>query len=347
MARIIIRTHARGPLGFVRLTAGGADGSVSYAAVRSAIAEQLFEVISDEAYVFLLEDGVPVAPSQEATERAAKEMTDCFLAFSSEPRAPAAGITSPQSLAAGAAGANGGVLGAAPERSPFLPGQPPHSMVNQWIASFASMEPREQQEAISYLQQPSFPTEMGAIGAYQALGRQVASAPPPTVGEKPESSLDRQLLEMFRTQFGASTSSTSSLHPPTSPLERGGFGLPMGKPVADEARRRSDSKYYHGTLSSSLRIMEHNTRTSHGSAPEIDSFSTGLRSLKGHPAAHAASSPIRVGRRISPPTKSPRDRPDVPMAFGSRRPQRPSSAAYLATGNAITIGRSGSVRGIF
>ena len=347
MERIIIRTHARGPLGFVRLAADGADAGVTYAAVRSAIAEQLFEVILDEAYVFLLEDGVPVAPSQEATERAAKGMTECLLAFSSEPRAPAAGITSPQSLAAGAAGANGGVLGAAPERSPFLPGQPPHSMVNQWIASFASMEPREQQEAISYLQQPSFPTEMGAIGAYQALGRQVASAPPPTVGGQPESSLDRQLLEMFRTQFGASTSSTSSLHPPTSPLERGGFGLPMGKPVADEARRRSDSKYYHGTLSSSLRIMEHNTRTSHGSAPEIDSFSTGLRSLKGHPAAHAASSPIRVGRRISPPTKSPRDRPDVPMAFGSRRPQRPSSAAYLATGNAITIGRSGSVRGIF
>ena len=344
MARIIIRTHARGPLGFVRLTAGGADGSVSYAAVRSAIAEQLFEVISDEAYVFLLEDGVPVAPSQEATERAAKEMTDCFLAFSSEPRAPAAGITSPQSLAAGAAGANGGVLGAAPERSPFLPGQPPHSMVNQWIASFASMEPREQQEAISYLQQPSFPTEMGAIGAYQALGKQVASAPPPTVREQPESSLDRQLLEMFRTQFGASTSSTGSLHPPTSPLR--GFDLP-GKPVADEARQRSDSKYYHGTLSSSLRIMEHNMRTSHGSGPEIDPFSTGLRSLKGHPSAHAASSPIRVGRRISPPTTSSRERPDAPMAFGSRRPQRPSSAAHMATGNAITIGRHGSVRGIF
>ena len=345
MERIIIRTHARGPLGFVRLAADGADAGVTYAAVRSAIAEQLFEVILDEAYVFLLEDGVPVAPSQEATERAAKGMTECLLAFSSEPRAPAAGITSPQSLAAGAAGANAGVLGAAPERSPFLPGQPPHSMVNQWIASFASMEPREQQEAISYLQQPSFPTEMGAIGSYQALGKQVASAPPPTVGEQLESSLDRQLLEMFRTQFGASTSSTSSLHPPTSPLGRG-FGSP-GKPVADEARRRSDSKYYHGTLSSSLRIMEHNTRTSHGSAPEIDSFSTGLRSLKGHPTAHAASSPIRVGRRISPPTKSPRDRPDVPMAFGSRRPQRPSSAAHLATGNAITIGRSGSVRGIF
>ena len=120
MERIIIRTHARGPLGFVRLAADGADAGVTYAAVRSAIAEQLFEVILDEAYVFLLEDGVPVAPSQEATERAAKGMTECLLAFSSEPRAPAAGITSPQSLAAGAAGANAGVLGAAPERSPFL-----------------------------------------------------------------------------------------------------------------------------------------------------------------------------------------------------------------------------------
>jgi hypothetical protein len=343
MVRIIIRTHARGPLGFVRLN--DADTGVTYAAVRSAIAEQLFEVVSDEAYVFLLEDGVPVAPSQEATERVAKGMTDCFLSFSSEPRASAAGITSPQSLAAGA---NAGVLGTSPERSPFLPGQPPHSMVNQWIASFASMEPREQQEAISYLQQPSFPTEMGAIGAYQALGKQVASAPPPTVGEQPESSLDRQLLEMFRNQLGASTSSTGSLHPPSSPLERG-FGLP-GKLVADEARRRrraSDSKYYHGTLSSSLRLMEHNARTSHGSGPEVESFSTGLRNLKGHPGAHAASSPIRVGRRISSPTKSSRDRPDAPIAFGSRRPQRPSSAAHMATGNAITIGRSGSVRGIF
>ena len=102
MARIIIRTHARGPLGFVRLAAEDADAGVTYAAVRSAIAEQLFEVMPEEAYVFLLEDGVPVAPSQEATERVAKGVTDCFLAFSSEPRAPAAGITSPQSLAAAA-----------------------------------------------------------------------------------------------------------------------------------------------------------------------------------------------------------------------------------------------------
>ena len=116
MARIIIRTHARGPLGFVRLAAEDADAGVTYAAVRSAIAEQLFEVMPEEAYVFLLEDGVPVAPSQEATERVAKGMTDCFLAFSSEPRAPAAGITSPQSLAAGADGAN---AGGAPDLSPF------------------------------------------------------------------------------------------------------------------------------------------------------------------------------------------------------------------------------------
>ena len=336
MARIIIRTHARGPLGFVRLAAEDADAGVTYAAVRSAIAEQLFEVMPEEAYVFLLEDGVPVAPSQEATERVAKGVTDCFLAFSSEPRAPAAGITSPQSLAAGAAGANAGVLGGAPDLSPFQPGQPPHSMVNQWIASFASMGPREQQEAISYLQQPNFPTEMGAVGAYQALGKQKASAPPPT---SPESSLDGQLLEMFRSQFGASTSSTGSLHPPISPRER-------VKPVADELRRRSDSKYYHSTLSSSLRIMEHNRRTSHGSPPEADCFPNGLRSLKGS-RPHAASSPIRVGRRASSPKKSSRDRPDAPVAFGSRRPQRPSSATRMATGDAITLGRTGSVRGIF
>ena len=57
MERIIIRTHARGPLGFVRLAADGADAGVTYAAVRSAIAEQLFEVILDEAYVFLLRAG--------------------------------------------------------------------------------------------------------------------------------------------------------------------------------------------------------------------------------------------------------------------------------------------------
>ena len=337
MARIIIRTHARGPLGFVRLAAEDADAGVTYAAVRSAIAVQLFEVMPDVPYFFLLEDGVPIAPSQEATERVAKGMTDCFLAFSSEPRAPVVGITSPQSLAAGAAGANAGVLGGAPELSPFQPGQPPHSMVNQWIASFASMGPREQQEAISYLQLPNFPTEMGALSAYQAVGKQKASAPPPP---SPESSLDRQLLEMFRSQFGASTSSTGSLHPPISPRER-------VKPVADELRRRSDSKYYHSTLSSSLRIMEHNRRTSHGSPPETDCFPNGLRSLKGYPTAHAASSPIRVGRRTSSPKKSSRDRPDAPVAFGSRRPQRPSSATRMATGDAITLGRTGSVRGIF
>ena len=95
-----------------------------------------------------------------------------------------------------------------------------------------------------------------------------------------------------------------------------------------------------------LRIMEHNRRTSHGSPPEADCFPNGLRSLKGS-RPHAASSPIRVGRRASSPKKASRDRPDAPVAFGSRRPQRPSRATRMATGDAITLGRTGSVRGIF
>ena len=57
MARIIIRTHARGPLGFVRLATEDADAGITYAAVRSAIAEQLFEGMPGEAAVFRPRDG--------------------------------------------------------------------------------------------------------------------------------------------------------------------------------------------------------------------------------------------------------------------------------------------------
>ena len=72
--RVVIRARGRGPLGFVRLPlpADGPSGSLTYAAVRKAITEQLAEVMPDEAYVFLLEGGVPVAPSQESAERPAE-----------------------------------------------------------------------------------------------------------------------------------------------------------------------------------------------------------------------------------------------------------------------------------
>ena len=47
----------RGQLLRVRLAAEDADACVTYAAVRSAIAVQLFEVMPDVPYFFLLEDG--------------------------------------------------------------------------------------------------------------------------------------------------------------------------------------------------------------------------------------------------------------------------------------------------
>ena len=45
---------------------GGSSGALTFAAVRTAITEQLSEVMPDEAYVFLLEGSVPVAPSQRS-----------------------------------------------------------------------------------------------------------------------------------------------------------------------------------------------------------------------------------------------------------------------------------------
>lgn len=81
--RVVIRARGRGPLGFVRLPlpAEGSSGALTFAAVRTAITEQLSEVMPDEAYVFLLEGSVPVAPSQEAAERPADGMADVFIAF--------------------------------------------------------------------------------------------------------------------------------------------------------------------------------------------------------------------------------------------------------------------------
>lgn len=368
MVRVVIRAHGRGPLGFVRMPTDGALGGITLSDVRNAIAEQLFEVMPDEAYVFLLEDsGVPVAPSQEANERAATGMTYCCISFFSESRTPAAGIASLASLAAGAAGAAAGVCGAdARERASFSQPRPSHSTANQWITSFASMEPREQHEAMSYLQR-CFPTDMAAIGASAeaALGKasdmasEKAEAAARSSGEQQPQSLDQQLLEMFRAQLCASTSSTGSLQrvakspsKPFSPLERGFDGFVVGRePTSDKAQQRSDSKFHHGTLSSSLRVMEHNTRNSHSSSQVPSNFSTTLRDLKGHPMANAANSPIRAGRKVSTPTRAataPRvDKPESPFAFGSSRPQRPDFVSRMGTSKVVTIGGTGSVRGIF
>ena len=146
--RVVIRARGRGPLGFVRLPlpADGPSGSLTYAAVRKAITEQLAEVMPDEAYVFLLEGGVPVAPSQESAERPAEGMSDCFISFFPKDASAASPL---QPVVPGG-------LGAAADFPPYsqqlLMSAPSRSMVKQWIDSFAFMEPREQQEAISYLQ---------------------------------------------------------------------------------------------------------------------------------------------------------------------------------------------------
>ena len=95
--RVVIRARGRGPLGFVRLPlpADGPSGSLTYAAVRKAITEQLAEVMPDEAYVFLLEGGVPVAPSQESAERPAEGMSDCFISFFPKDASAASPLRSP------------------------------------------------------------------------------------------------------------------------------------------------------------------------------------------------------------------------------------------------------------
>ena len=108
--RVVIRARGRGPLGFVRLPlpADGPSGSLTYAAVRKAITEQLAEVMPDEAYVFLLEGGVPVAPSQESAERPAEGMSDCFISFFSPPFAGSSGDTGEGEVGEGSGAALGG-----------------------------------------------------------------------------------------------------------------------------------------------------------------------------------------------------------------------------------------------
>ena len=84
-------------MGFVRVDPP-ADG-LTFAALRLAIAAQL-DAFPDESYVFLLEGGVPVAPSQEATELTPEDSTDCFIAFFPSGRAAAAEATSTSPSAA-------------------------------------------------------------------------------------------------------------------------------------------------------------------------------------------------------------------------------------------------------
>ena len=69
--------------------------------------------------------------------------------------------------------------------------------------------------------------------------------------------------------------------------------------------------------------------------------------------AHATNSPRRAGRRAASPPPSggaaagAKLETTPPIAFGSRRPQRPSYVARMPTTHPATLGRHGSVRGIF
>lgn len=157
--------------------------------------------------------------------------------------------------------------------------------------------------------------------------------------EAADLSLDSQLLELYNSQIGNSLNASSSIFSASAstPAVGGGKQSPSTSPVkaamteAASPRRRASpraSTYLEDTVASALRNMQHNQRNSHGA---------------GSPGAHATTSPRKQGRGGSP-IKPPEP---ASIAFGSRRPQRPSSAGMMATGAVPHLGRHNSITGIF
>ena len=171
--RLVIRARGRGPVGFINLTApepSAPAGGITYALVRSTISEQLCSAWPDESYVFLLEGGVPVAPSQEDHE-VAEGLTDCFVAF----------FSGGSTLAGGPAAASPGAfqVDLPPWSREMLTSVPSGKMVQQWVESFGFMDAKEQQEALSYLQL-CFPAARAALASaspVRSTARHASSTP--------------------------------------------------------------------------------------------------------------------------------------------------------------------------
>lgn len=180
--------------------------------------------------------------------------------------------------------------------------------------------------------------------------------------EAADSSLDQQLLELYRSGIGSSLNASSSILSASTPaqpsqkhLQRSACGQSQGKAATPDSAspRRRQSTYHEDTVASLIRKEQHNQRSSHGaglkgSVPngsagvQLNGWTSGLRDSK-PPGAHSTTSPKK--QATSPSPVKAQSAPSI--AFGSRRPQRPSCTGRMGTGAVPHLGRHGSVSGIF
>ena len=129
-----------------------------------------------------------------------------------------------------------------------------------------------------------------------------------------------------------------------------GAAPPESKPAPGGAPRPKslgqNAAYHTETLASVFRTMHFNARDSHGAghhlfhahggaqAGAVSQFTASLRASK-PPGAHTAVSPRKKGKHIEP------------VAFGSGRPQRPSSASMKGSSSVPALGRHGSLNAVY
>ena len=118
---VVVRLHAKGPVGFVRVDDGAAH---SLADFRRMIDAQLGPSVVPDEFAFLL-DSVPVARAQEAHEPLEEYGSDVFISEYGTRAAWSSGT---------------------------LSGTETPSLVQRWLSDFAFMSTDEQREALECLQ---------------------------------------------------------------------------------------------------------------------------------------------------------------------------------------------------
>jgi len=344
---VVVRLHAKGPIGFVRVDDGAAH---SLADFRRMIDTQLGPSVVPDEFAFLL-DSVPVARAQEAHEPLEEYGSDVFISEYGTRAAWSSGT---------------------------LSGTETPSLVQRWLSDFAFMSADEQREALECLQlrlpaaasKPTKPAAKPASARIKKAAVAVMAASPPAGRSRTASASSalgggRSLSPPPRGSRACVSGAAMAHHPfdadgactpagSRATIDLSGLyegaAPPESKPAPGGAPRPKslgqNATYHTETLASVFRTMHFNARDSHGAghhlfhahggaqAGAVSQFTASLRASK-PPGAHTAVSPRKQGKHIEP------------VAFGSGRPQRPSSASMKGSSSVPALGRHGSLNAVY